>query len=64
MVITKKSDSKQSVTIQNWSNDIHNIIFGDGMTAFNEYLKTTSPTKAQTTAARNEVWKKAGLASA
>lgn len=64
MIITRKGDSKQSITVQNWSDSTHNIVFGSGMTAFNKYLKATSPTKAQTTAARNEVWKKAGLASA
>jgi hypothetical protein len=34
------------------------------MTAFNKYLNATSPTDKQKASARNEVWKKAGLASA
>ena len=64
MTITKKSDSKQKITVKGWSNDTHNIVFGSKMTAFDKYIKATSPTTAQTTAARNEVFKKAGLASA
>ena len=64
MTITKKSDSKQKITVKGWSNDTHNIVFGSGMKAFDKFITVTSPTTAQTTAARNETFKKAGLASA
>ena len=64
MTITKKSDSKQKITVKGWSNDTHNIVFGSGMKAFDKFITVTSPTTAQTTAARNEAFKKAGLASA
>ena len=64
MVITKKGYSNQKITIKGWSNDTHNIVFGSGMTAFNTYLKTTNSTDKQIVAARNEAFKKAGLASA
>ena len=33
------------------------------MTAFDKYLKSATPSEKVTTAARNEVWKKAGLAT-
>ncbi len=64
MIITKAKDAKQSVTIKGWSDTTHNIVFGSKMTAFNTYLNTASPTDKQITAARNEAFKKAGLASA
>ncbi len=64
MIITRKGDSKQQITVNNWNDSTHNIVFGSGMTKFETYLSAASPTKSQTTAARNEVWKKAGLASA
>ena len=64
MTITKKSDSKQTITVKNWSDSTHNIVFGNKMTAFDKFIKAASPTTAQTTAARNEAFKKAGLASA
>ena len=64
MTITRKSNTNQKITVQGWSNATHNIVFASGMTAFNKYLKAASPTAAQATAARNEAFKKAGLASA
>ncbi|MBQ9406353.1 MAG: AIDA repeat-containing protein, partial [Desulfovibrio sp.] len=63
MTITRKSDKKQSITVNGWSDDTHNIVYASGMTAFNKYIKAAKPTTAQTTAARTQVWKKAGLAS-
>ncbi len=64
MTITKANDVKQVISIQGWSSDTHNIVFGSKMTAFDNYLKATSPNASVTNKARNEVWKKAGLASA
>ncbi|MBQ9406099.1 MAG: hypothetical protein IJU37_05080, partial [Desulfovibrio sp.] len=64
MTISKKSDGNQKITVQGWSDSTHNIVYASGMTAFNAYIKAASPTATQTTAARNEVFKKAGLASA
>ncbi|MBQ7606859.1 MAG: AIDA repeat-containing protein [Desulfovibrionaceae bacterium] len=64
MTITKKNDSSQKITVKGWSNDTHDIVFGNSMTAFNTFLKKTNPTTTQISAARKEVFKKAGLASA
>ena len=64
MTITKKSDSKQKITVKGWSDNTHSIVFGSGMNAFDKFMKAASPSTAQTTAARNEAFKKAGLASA
>ena len=64
MTIIKANDAKQKITVKGWSDDTHYIVFGSKMTAFDKYIKATSPTTAQTTAARNEAFKKAGLASA
>ncbi|MBQ7609053.1 MAG: AIDA repeat-containing protein, partial [Desulfovibrionaceae bacterium] len=64
LTITKKSDAKQKITVKGWSDETHNVVFASSMTAFNKFLKAASPTTAQTTAARNEAFKKAGLASA
>ena len=63
MTITRKSDSKQKITVKGWSDSTHSIVFGSGMKAFDKFIKLTSPTNAQTTAARNEAFKKAGLAT-
>ena len=64
MTIAKKSDASQTITIKGWNKATHNIVYADTLTAFTKYLKAASPTTAQTTSARNEVWKKAGLAKA
>ena len=64
LIITRKSDKNQTITVKNYATDTHNIVFASGMTAFEKYLKASTPTTKQTSAARNEVWKKAGLASA
>ena len=64
MTITKKNDSRQTITVKNWSDSTHSIVFGSKMTAFDKFIKAASPTTAQTTAAKNEAFKKAGLASA
>ncbi len=70
LIITKKNDSRQRIIIKNFDdgcngyNQTYDIRFASGMTAFNKYLKLSKPSKAQKVATRNEVWKKAGLASA
>jgi hypothetical protein len=64
MTLTRKSDKNQSVTIHGWNSATHNVVFGGTMNAFAKWLKASKPTAAQTTAARNEAWKKAGLAQA
>ncbi|MBQ9406789.1 MAG: hypothetical protein IJU37_08675, partial [Desulfovibrio sp.] len=64
MTITRKGDASQKITVKGWSDATHNIVFASGMKAWNTYIGKASPTAAQVTAARNEVFKKAGLASA
>ncbi|MBO4311993.1 MAG: hypothetical protein J5828_03235, partial [Desulfovibrionaceae bacterium] len=63
LVITRKSDSSQKITVQGWNDATHNIVFTDTLTQFTQYLGAASPTPTQTDAARNEVWAKAGLAA-
>jgi len=63
LVITRNSDTSQKVTVQGWNAATHNIVYANTLTEFNKYVKAASPTMAQTTAARNEVWQKAGLAA-
>ena len=63
MVITRKSDSSQKVTVHGWNDATHNIVFTDTLTDFTKYLNAASPTAEQVTAARTEVWAKAGLAA-
>ena len=63
MTITKKSDSKQKITVKNWNKSTHSIVFGNKMTAFDKFIKAASPTTTVTNNARNEAFKKAGLAS-
>ncbi len=67
MTITRLSNGKavknQSITVQGWDSATHNIVFGGTMKAFDSWLTAAKPSTVQT-AARNEVWKKAGLATA
>ncbi|MBO4793012.1 MAG: AIDA repeat-containing protein, partial [Deltaproteobacteria bacterium] len=63
LVLTRKSDTSQKITVQGWNDSTHKIVYVDTLTEFNKYLNAASPTTAQTTAARNEVWQKAGLAA-
>ena len=63
LVLTRKGTS-QKVTVEGWNDATHNIVYADTLAEFNKYLNAASPTTAQTTSARNEVWKKAGLAKA
>ena len=64
MTIAKKVDAKQKVVVDGWDSDRHSLVFGGTMKSFDAWVKATSPTAAQTNAAWNEVWKKAGLAAA
>jgi autotransporter passenger strand-loop-strand repeat protein len=64
MTITRNGDSAQSITVKGWSSAKHKIVFGSGMTAFNTFLKAGTVTTAVGKGARNEAWKKAGLAQA
>ncbi len=65
MTITRASDANQKITVKNWSDSTHNIVFGSSMTKFNAFLKAgTTPSSDVTKAAQKEVWQKAGLASA
>ena len=64
LIITRKSDKKQQITVKNYTTSTHNIVYASGMTAFNKYISQSKPTTAQTNNARNEVFKKAGIAQA
>ena len=64
MTITKNGDASQKITVKGWSDTTHNIVFASGMKAFNTYIGKAEPTATEVTAARNEAFKKAGLASA
>ncbi len=63
MAISKKADPKQSVTIAGWDEKRHSLVFGGTIKAVDAWSKEASPTAMQATAARKEVWKKAGLAA-
>ena len=62
LVITRKGAAGQSITIQGYNADTHKIVFGSGLKAVDRYLAAAKPTTVQTNAARNQIWKKAGLA--
>ena len=62
MTIAKSDDAKQSIVINGWDAATHDIKYADDMKAFSTYLAATKPKVAQVNAARNEVWKKVGLA--
>ena len=64
LLITKKNDKNQSITIKNYSEDTHELVFTDNMKTFSKYIAASNPTKKQVSSMQNEVWKKAGLASA
>ena len=63
-LITKKADSGQNIVVEGWNDATHKVVYCDTLTEFTKYLNAVSPTSAETKAARNEVWQKAGLASA
>lgn len=66
MTLSRKDAKGQSITVQGWSKDTHNVVFGGTMNAFDKWLKASTSMAVQKAApaARNEVWKKAGLAQA
>lgn len=61
MVITRKGVSGQSVTVRNWNDSTHKIVYGGTLYAFSKFAAAASPMAAQKTAAAAEVWKKCGL---
>lgn len=61
LVITKKSDSKQKITVKNYSENTHNIIFTTNkLNAFSSYMAT--PGTDLMKSARSQVWSAAKLA--
>lgn len=64
LVVSKKSNAKQTITVKSWDDATHNLVFTNDTKKYTTYLKAASPTKKQTEDARNEIWKKAGLAKA
>ena len=64
LILTNKNDSKQTITVKNYNENTHNLVYTNTNSALSKYLKVTSPTAAQQTAAQNVIWKKAGLAQA
>ena len=64
MIISRRGKANQSITVQGWSDDSHQIVFAKGMTAFAKYIKAARPGTEQKNAARSEVFAKAGLATA
>ena len=64
MTVAKKSAPSQKITVQGWSAETHSIVYCGALSAFDAYAKAASPTAAQTTAAQNEVFKAANLATA
>ena len=67
MTITRKNgktpDESQTIVIEGWCSDTHNIVYGSGLKNFDKYMKatTTSEQAKLEDSARNEVWKKAGV---
>lgn len=61
LIITRKSDTKQNITIEGYNSKYYNIIYNDNMESFKKYLNAAKPTNAQITAARTEVWEKTGI---
>jgi hypothetical protein len=61
MIVSKAADSLQAITVENWNDSSHTIVYGETLSAFNVWLNAATPTAAQENAARNEVWQKTGL---
>lgn len=61
MVITRKDDARQQVTVRNWSAATHKIVFGGTLPTLNKYLASAQTNAKQKNLAFSEVWKKAGL---
>ena len=64
MTVAKKADASQKIIVAGWDSARHSIVFGGAMSAFDAWKSAVAPTATQATAARTEVWKKAGLAAA
>ncbi len=61
LVITRDGIAGDSITIKNYDENRHNIIYGGTLGEFSKYLKTAKPTAAIETAGREVLWKKTGL---
>jgi hypothetical protein len=61
MTFAEATDDSQKITVSGWSAETHSVAFASAGTleSFGEWASAASPT-----AARNEVWQKAGLATA
>jgi autotransporter passenger strand-loop-strand repeat protein len=64
MEISRTGDASQRITVHNWNDNTHEIVYGDTLSAFNAWLNAAAPTTAQQNAARNEVWQQVGLLAA
>ena len=62
LVVTRKH-TNQNITVKEWHTDTHNIVYESQLSALHNYLKSSTPSNSQLTAARNEIFKKAGLAN-
>lgn len=61
LVISRKGVPGDSITIKNYNENTHNIIFGGTTNKFAAYLNAAKPTTAVQTVAREAVWKSVGL---
>lgn len=61
LVITRKADKKQTITIKNWTAATHKVAFGGTLGQFNKYLAAARPTAVQQNNARKELWQKSGF---
>ena len=63
LVIMNKYDKNHSISIENYNKSSHNLVYADNLKKIKQVLASTSTNINQTTHARNEVLKAAGLAS-
>lgn len=61
LVITRKGIASDSITIKNYNENTHNIIYGGTVGEYSKYLNSAKPTAAVQTAARDALWKQTGL---
>ena len=62
VVLCKKSDTTQRVTISGWDNNTHDIIYGGVLSQFNRYLASSVPSLQQSESAYKEVFSRAAVA--
>ncbi|MCR5257812.1 MAG: hypothetical protein K6E40_06605 [Desulfovibrio sp.] len=65
MTFAKKADASQKITVSGWAAETHSVVFASvgAMAAFGAWASAASPTLAQAKAARQDVWRVAGLAT-